>query len=87
MWNIGCLKNGELTKIPPKDVKANCSAKGIEKCKICGNLMDKDVENSDDHGCSKIRDLDNLKAYEKKSKCSSYPIRHKITLHNAERVG
>ena len=52
-----------------------------KKCKILANLIDKEVENSDDHGCPKVRDL----MYEKTWICSSYPFRHKTTLQCAER--
>ena len=45
------------------------------------NLMDKDLENLDDQGFPKTRDLIN----EKIRICSRYPFRHKTTLHGAER--
>ena len=51
------------------------------KCKILGSLMGKEVENLDDCGCLKIRDL-----FDEKSWIYwSYPLRHKNTLHCAER--
>ena len=43
-------------------------------------LLDKDVENLEDHGCPKAQEL----ADEGNWICSSCPIRHKTTLHRAE---
>ena len=31
-------------------------AKGTENCKILGSFLDKEVENLEDHGCSKVQD-------------------------------
>ena len=51
-----------------------------EKCKILASLMDKAVENLDDHGCPKVQDtVDEVMWI-----CSSYPFGHKTTLHSAE---
>ena len=56
-------------------------AEGTEKWKIFGNLMDKEVENLQDHGCPKFHDP----VDEEVSICLSYPFRHKATLYCAER--
>ena len=85
MWNSGCLDFSELPNILPKDVKAEYFAKGTEKCKILGNLMVEEVENLDDHGFPKTRDLADLEADGEMWICSSYPFRHKNTLQCAER--
>ena len=42
--------------------------------------MDKEVESLEDHGCPQIYDL-----VDEVWICSSYPFRHKTTLHCAER--
>ena len=52
-----------------------------EQCKILASLLDKGVENLDDHGCSRVENL----VDEETLICSSYPFRQKITLHCAER--
>ena len=44
-------------------------------------LLDKQVENLEDHGCPKVQDLVGEEIWI----CSSYPFRHKTTLHCAER--
>ena len=71
----------ELSIILARAVKGENFAKGTEKCKILGNLLDKEVENLEDHGCPKVQDL----VDEENWICSSYPFRHKTTLHCAER--
>ena len=71
----------ELSMILPRDVGGDYFAKGTEICKILGNLLDKDGGNLEDHGCPKVQDL----VYEKTWGCTSYPFRHKTTLHCAER--
>ena len=44
-------------------------------------LLDKVVENMEDHSCPKVQDL----VDEENRICSSYPFRNKTTLHRAER--
>ena len=48
--------------------------------------MDKEMENLDDHGCTKIKDFVDGKA-EEIWIYSSYPFQHKTTLHWKERKG
>ena len=63
-------------------MNAEVFAKGLEKCRLLTSLLGQNVENLDDYGCPKIQDLvktDSLRI------CSSYPFRHKIGLHCAER--
>ena len=55
-------------------------AKQTRNCNIIGILVDEDVENLEDHGCPKPQDL----VGEELWICSSYPFKHKITLHYAE---
>ena len=81
VWNRRRLDYSELSNILPRDVTGEYFEKGTEKCKILGNLLDRDVENLEDHGCPKVQDL----VDEGNWICSSYPFRHKTTLHCAER--
>ena len=62
-------------------VKGEYFAKGTEKCKLLGNLLDKEVENLEVQGCPKVPDHVDEKVWN----CSSYPFRHKTTFHCAER--
>ena len=80
VWNSGRLDYREPSNILPRALKGEGS-KGTEKCKILGNLLDKEVENLEDHGCSKVQDLVDEEIWI----CWSYPFRHKTTLHCAER--
>ena len=41
----------------PGAVKGECFAKGTEKCKILDNLLDKELEYLEDHGCRKVQGL------------------------------
>ena len=81
VWNSGRLDYSELAKFLPRAVKGEYFGKGTEKCKILGNLYDKEEESLKDHGCPKVRDL----VVEKIWIRSSYPFRHKTTLHCGER--
>ena len=71
----------ELPNILPSDVEGENFAKGTEKCMILGILVGKEIENLEDHGCDKDRDLFDGEMWI----CSSYPFRHKTTLHWAQR--
>ena len=55
--NNGQLDYSEAPNIFHRDVKDEYYAKVTEECKILGHLLDKELENLDDHGCHKIRDL------------------------------
>ena len=57
MGNSGRLHYSELPNILPSDVKGENFGKGTKRCKILGNLLDKEVEKLDDHGCPKVQDL------------------------------
>ena len=81
MWNNGRFDYSELSNILPRAVKGRYFAKGTEKGKILGTLLEKELENLEDHGCPKVQDL----ADEEIWICSTYPFRHKTTLHCAER--
>ena len=80
VWNSGRLDYSKLSNFLPGAVKGEYFAKGTEKCKILSNLLDKEVEILEDHGCPKVQEL----VDEENWICSSYPIRHKTTLHCAE---
>ena len=80
VWNSGRRDYSELSSILPRAVKGEYFAKGTEKCKILGNLLGKEVENLEDHGCPTVQDLVDEEFWI----CSSYPFRHKTTLHCAE---
>ena len=75
------LNYSEFSNILHRAVKGEYFAKGTEKSKILGNLKNKEVENLEDHGCPKVRDLVDEEVWI----CSSYPFRHKTTIHCAER--
>ena len=80
-WRSGALDYNDVTKILTslKQYRAEFFAKGLEKCTMLSALLGKQVENLDDYGCPKIQELncDWL--------CSSYPYRHRTTLHCAEK--
>ena len=82
VWNSGRLDNSELSNVLLRAENGGYFAKETEKCKILGNLLHKEVENLIDHGCAKIQDL----VDEEIGICSSYPFRHRTTLHCDERT-
>ena len=53
VWNSGLWNYTELANFIPTAVKGEYFAKGTEKCKILGNLLDKELENLEDHDCPK----------------------------------
>ena len=63
-------------------MKAEVFAKGLEKCRLLTSLLGQNVENLDDHVCPRVQDLVETDSL---WNCSSYPFRHKIRLHCAER--
>ena len=81
VWNSGRLDYIEISNMLLRAVKAEHFAKGTKICEILGNLLDKEAENLEDHGCPKVQDL----VDEEKKICSNFPFRHKTTLHCAER--
>ena len=80
-WRSGALDYNDVTKIltSVKQYKAECFAKRLEKCTMLNALLGKQVENLDGYGCPKIQEFncDWL--------CSSYPYRHRTTLHCSEK--
>ena len=70
MWNSGRWDYSELSNILPRAVKGEYFGKGLEKGKILGNLLDKEVENSEGHDCAKVEDLFDGEIWI----CSSYSI-------------
>ena len=83
-WRSGKLDYEKLFAVFHyiKVMNAEVFAKGLEKCRLLTNLLGQNVENLDDYGCPKIRDL-----FKKDSSCIcySYLFRHKARLHAAER--
>ena len=57
VWNTGHLDYSELWSVFPRVLRAEYFAKGTEKWKILGDLLDKEVENLEDHGCPRFQDL------------------------------
>ena len=57
MWNSGSLVYSYLQNVLLKDFKANYTSEGRKKCKSLSNIMVKEVESLDDHGCPKIQEL------------------------------
>ena len=78
-WNSGRLDYSDLSNILTTAVTGEYFAKRTVKCRFFGNLLDKEVENLEDHGCRKVEDLVDEEIWI----CSSYPSRHKTTLHCA----
>ena len=81
VWSSGRLDNSELSKNLPRAAICEYFAKGIEKRKLLGNLLKKEVKNLEDHGCPEVQDLVDEEVWI----CSSFPFRHKTTLHRAAR--
>ena len=82
-WSIGKLDYEKLFAVfyNIKVMNAEVSAEGLEKCRLLTNLLGQNVENLDKYGCPKIQDL--VKT-DSSWICSSYPFRHKTSLHCAE---
>ena len=83
-WSSGKLDYEKLFAVlyDIKVMHAQVFAKGLENCRLLTNLLGQNVENLDDYGCTKIQDL--VKT-DSSWICSSYPFRHKTSLHCAER--
>ena len=65
VWKSKYFDKSELSNALLKDVSAGYFSKGTEKCKHWSNLLDKAVENRDEHGCPKNQQLVDPKAVEK----------------------
>ena len=76
---MGRLDYSEFPINLARDVEGEYLATGTEKCKLLACLIDKEVENLDDHDWPKDQDL-----VEEEWICSNYPFRHKTTLHCGE---
>ena len=81
VWNSGRLDYSELANVLPTAVKGEHFSKGTENCETSGISLDKQVKNLEDLGCPRAQDLVDKEIWI----CSSYPLRHKTTLHCAER--
>ena len=84
MWNQERLNYSDLRDFFPKNVKGEYFAESTEKCKIIGIYLNKEVENLEDYGCPKVRELADPEADEENRICSSYPFRQKITFYSAK---
>ena len=75
-WRSSVLDYNDVTKILTslKQYRAEFFAKELEK-----RILGKQIENLDDYGCPTIQELN----YD--WLCSSYPYRHRTTLHCAEK--
>ena len=73
VWNNRRLDYSEPSNNLPEGVKGKYFAKGTELWKTFRNLMDREVENLEDHGCPKVQDL----VDEEIGSCSKNPFRHK----------
>ena len=82
VWNKGFLYYSVLLNNLLRDVRRENFAKGTENCTTLGNLLGKDAENLDDHGCPKYRDLG--EAVKEMWFRSSYPFRHMTMLQYAK---
>ena len=81
VWNGRRLDYRGLRSILPRVLKGQYSGIWTENCQILATLLDKEVENLDDHGCPKGQDRND----EEKWISPSYTFSHKTTLHCAER--
>ena len=81
-WNSGKLDYEKLFAVfyDIKLMNAEVFAKGLEMCRLLTTFLGQNTETLDDYGCPKIQDLGHSLWI-----CSSYPFRHKIRLHCAER--
>ena len=73
VWNSGHLDYSELSNILPRALKVDFFSKNLENCMILGKLLDKEVQNLEDHGCPKVQNLVDEEIWI----CSSWPIRHR----------
>ena len=82
-WSSGKLDYDKLFAVfyDIKVMNAEVLAKGLEKCRLLTRHLGQNVENLDDYGCPKIRDLVKTNS---SCICSSYLFRHKTRLHCAE---
>ena len=68
-----------------KVMNAEVFAKGFENCRLLTRFLGQIVENLDDYGCPKTRDLAGAGKTDSSWICPSYPFRNKTRLHCAER--
>ena len=72
-WSSGKLDYEKLFAVfyDIKVINAEVFAKELEKCRLLTNLLGRNVENLDDYGCPKIKDLVKMDSL---WICSSYPF-------------
>ena len=66
-------------------MNAEVFAKGLQKFRLLTRLIGQNVENLDDSGCPKIQDLVGEGKINSSWICSTYPFRHKTSLHCGKR--
>ena len=66
VWKSKRFDQSDLSSVLHKDVSAGCFSGGTEKCKLLSILLDKEIENWDEHGCPKNQQLVDPKAVEEK---------------------
>ena len=83
-WSSGKLDYEKLFAVfyDIKVMNAEVFAEGLKKCRLLTAILGKSVENLDDWDCPKDQDLVKTDSL---LNCSSYPFRHKTSLHCAER--
>ena len=75
------LDYSELSNIHHRAVYGKYFAKGTEKWKLPGTVSTEEVEDLEDDGCLKVQNFVDEEVWI----CLSYPVRHKTTIHCAER--
>ena len=66
-------------------MNAEVFAKGLQKCRLLTRLIGQKVENLDDYGCPEFQDLVGEGKANSSWICSTYPFRHKTSLHYGKR--
>lgn len=81
-WNAGHYAYAHLENIVKDLTYDNASyfAKGHQKCLLLSKLFNKPFTNLEEYGCPKVSKL----PYQFKL-CSSYPDKHKLTMHCAQK--
>ena len=83
-WSSGRLDYEKLFAVfyDIKVMNAEVFAEGLEKCRLLATFLGQNAENLDDYGCPEIQDLVKTDSL---WNCSSFPFRHKTSLHYDER--
>ena len=86
-WSSGNLEYEKLFALfyDIKLMNAEVFGKQFEKCRLLTRLLGRNVENLDEYDCPKGQNLVGEGKTDSWWICSSYPFRHKTSLHCAER--